>query len=112
MANTEKQKKPIRVVRVGGVKAAVWRSTANKDGKDVDVHRIRMQKSYKDRNTGEWVNTDWLYLSDLPKLVAAAEEVCRHFRVSTVDLENTHVPDTDMPEPEPEDDSTMDEQQW
>jgi len=108
MQDKEKQK-PIRVTRCGGLKAAVWLSTTNKDGKDVNVPRIRIQKSYKDRNTGEWVNTDWLYLDDLPKVVAVATEAYRHFRVFTRDLESGNASNGNSPTPEPEDDSTMEE---
>jgi len=110
MQDREKQK-PIRVARCGGVKAAVWLSTANKDGKDVDVPRIKIQKSYKDRNTGEWVNTDWLYLDDLPKLVEAAEEIYRHFRVSSEEPDKPKRADGDRTEYEQENDSTVEEQE-
>ena len=110
MENTSKTR-PIRVFRCGGARAAVWAGTVKKNGKDVDVRRIRIQKSYKDKDTGEWKNTDWLFLEDLPKIVAVAAEAYRYFRVSSEEPDNTHHTDSDEVEREPENDFTVEEQE-
>jgi hypothetical protein len=110
MQDREKQK-PIRIFRCGGARAAVWLGTVKKNGKDVDVRRIRIQKSYKDKNTGEWVNTEWLFLEDLPKIAAVAAEAYRYFRVYSEEPDNTHRTDSDGVEREPENDFTVEEQE-
>ena len=73
----EAKKKPIRVIRCRGLEAAVWRDTRNKDGRKIDVYSIKISKSYRDKNTGEWKNTDFLYLEDLPRLATLANETYR-----------------------------------
>jgi hypothetical protein len=108
MENTSKTR-PIKVFRCGGVKAAVWAGTVKKNGKDVNVRRIRIQKSYKDKNTGEWVNTEWLFLEDLPKIAAVAAEAYRYFRVFSEEPDNTQRTDSDGAEREPENDFTVEE---
>jgi len=79
----EAKKKPFRVIRCRGLEAAVWRDTRNKDGREIDVYSIKISKSYKDKNTGKWKNTDFLYLEDLPKVAALAKEVYRRFCLHT-----------------------------
>lgn len=59
MENTEK-KPPIKVFCGGPVKAAVWLRTMTRDGKQTQVHSISLRKSYRDRDTGEWKDTDRL----------------------------------------------------
>ncbi len=82
MENTRRQK-PLRVIRCGRLEAAVWRDTRNKDGREIDVYSIKISKSYKDKNTGNWKNTDWLYLEDLPRLATLANETYRQLCLHT-----------------------------
>ena len=82
MENTEK-KPPIKVFRCGPVKAAVWLKTLTRDGQKIQVHSVSLQKSYRDKDSGEWKNTDRLYLDDLPRAAMVLTEAWRHYGVST-----------------------------
>jgi len=90
----EAKKKPIRVIRCRGLEAAVWRDTRNKDGREIDVYSIKISKSYKDKNTGEWKNTDFLYLEDLPRLATLANETYALTKIGTPASMKTPTPTT------------------
>ena len=64
-------KKPIKVFRTGGVKAALWANTIERDGKDVLVHSVQIDRTYKQGE--EFKRTNSFNIQDLPKvqLVAA-----------------------------------------
>ena len=62
---------PIKVIRVGGISASVWKDDVEKDGATVVRHSVRIQKRFRQDN-GEWKNTDYFFPEDLPKLQLVA----------------------------------------
>ena len=96
MENT-KNNAPIKVFRSGSVKAAVWLGTVTRDNKDIQVHSVKISKSYKNKETGKWENTQHLFLSDLPRAAMLMEEVWRHYGISTYEPETQSYEIADEP---------------
>ena len=61
MANAQ----PVKKFRVGSVTAAVWKNDGN--------YSVTLQKSFKDRESEEWRNTDTLFHSDVVCAMKALE---------------------------------------
>ena len=72
---TTDAKKPIKEFRVrGGIKAAIWQNEVVLDGRPVLQHSVKIQRSYKDKTSGDWKTTDYFRPQDLPCLVLAAQK--------------------------------------
>ena len=67
MPNSEPQQ-PVKEFRVGGFSAAIWRNETNKDGRTIVQHSVRARKRFRDRATGEWRESDYLFAEDIPRL--------------------------------------------
>lgn len=66
--------RPVREFRAGGVRAAIWRNE-QRGGEEPRVsHSIRIEKSYRDPRTQNWIQTDCFFASDLPKLRLVVEK--------------------------------------
>ena len=72
---------PIKTFSCGAVKAAIWLNCLEKDGTLVEVHSIRINKSYKDKGDDEWKTTGSLSAEDLPKVAVVAMEAYKFIRV-------------------------------
>jgi hypothetical protein len=59
------QDKPVAKYRVGNVSAAVWKSDAG--------YSVTLQKSFKDKETDEWRNTESLFHGDILNAMKALE---------------------------------------
>jgi len=86
MENTEK-KPPVKVFRSGSIKAAVWLRTVTRDGKDTQIHSVKISKSYRNKENGKWENTQHLFLSDLHRAAMLMVEVWRRYGVSIYEPE-------------------------
>lgn len=86
MENTEK-KPPSTVICSGPVKAAVWLRTVTRDGKDTQICSVKISKSYRNKESGRWENTQHFFLSDLPRVAMLLAEVWRRYEVSTYESE-------------------------
>ena len=76
--NQQQGNQPIKEFRVqGGIKAAIWRNEVQQNGRTVVQYSIKVQRSYKDKTTGEWKTTDYFRPQDLPRLILAAQEAFR-----------------------------------
>ena len=53
----EKTNKPIRTYKAGGVKASVFENKAEYNGKQTTMHRVAVDKTYKD-SSGNWQSTN------------------------------------------------------
>jgi hypothetical protein len=62
---------PDSKVRCGAVQATVW---SNKVGENV-IQSVTIQKSYKDKDSGEWKNTTSFKLSEIPHIITALQRV-------------------------------------
>jgi hypothetical protein len=76
--NQQQPTPPIKEFRArGGIKAAIWENKDKQDGRTFTRHSIKIQRSYKDKATGEWKTTDYFRPQDLPQLILAAQEAFR-----------------------------------
>ena len=62
MTNQPKQK-----FKAGGISATVWGNETIKGNEVVSYNTISIERTYKDKESGEWKNTNSLRVSDLPK---------------------------------------------
>jgi len=67
-------KQPIKEYKAGSVKAAVWKEEREESGRTVVRHSVRISKSYRDRQTGDWKETEYYFANDLPRLALVAQQ--------------------------------------
>jgi len=72
---------PIKTFSCGAVKAAIWLNCIEKNGTLVEIHSIRINKSYKDKTDDEWKRTDSFAAEDLPKVAVVANEAYKFIRM-------------------------------
>ena len=85
MEDTESNK-PEKICKCGPVQAAVWSDSRIIDDTLVEVHSIKISKSYKDGE--QWKYTNTFNIEDLPKISIAAMEIYRFFRIQISELDN------------------------
>lgn len=72
-------KNPIKVFSCGPVKAAIWSDSRIINDALVEVHSIKIDRSYKDGD--EWKHTNTFNTEDLPKVAMVATEAYKFLRV-------------------------------
>ena len=61
---------PEKKFRAGAISATVWRNVVKTpEGQDREVKSVTFQRSYKDKDTNEWKQSNSLRAMDLPKAV-------------------------------------------
>ena len=66
---------PAKIYRVGTTKAAIWHNQVKRDGKIVTQHSIKVQKSYQDSKTDNWVNMEInLFPSEIPVIILVLQK--------------------------------------
>ena len=72
--------KPIAQYRNGNLKSSIWQDKPAQDGHAATRHAILIQKSYKDAESGQWVNCQLrLFPAEAARLVSvlqAAYDAC------------------------------------
>jgi len=71
--------KPVKVFRCGAMQAAIWTNQRVMDDAVVEVHSVRISKSYKEGDT--WKRTTTFAAEDLPKVALVAAEVYKFLRL-------------------------------
>jgi len=79
----EARTKPVKVFRCGVVKAAIWTNQRVINNAVVEVHSIKIDKSYKEGD--EWKRTATFTAEDLPKVSIVAMESYKYLRVHVSD---------------------------
>ena len=79
---------PIKTFSCGAIKAAIWLNCLEKDGTLVEVHSIKIDKSYKDKESDEWKNTGSLSAEDLPKVAVVAMEAYKYIRMRSSEADS------------------------
>ena len=81
----EKQKsnQPAKTFMSNRVQAAIWLNSVETADGPIQSHAIRITKSFKDKQTGEWKRTDHLFADDLPNVAVVAMEAYKHLRLSS-----------------------------
>ena len=70
-------KKPTQVFKAGGVKASIWENTVKRNGQDVVVPSVQIDRTYKDAKD-EWQHTNSFGVRDLPKVQLVAAKAFEH----------------------------------
>jgi hypothetical protein len=69
---------PIKEYRVKAIKGAIWEDKRTEGDRTTVRHSVRVRKWYKDKQTGEWKETDYFFAEDLPALQLVAQK-CYEF---------------------------------
>jgi len=69
--------KPEIVFKIGAVRAAVFRNTIEKDGKQVPLPKVVLEVRYRDK-AGTWRGTNSLSLNDIPKAILALQQAFQY----------------------------------
>lgn len=77
---------PIKTFRCGAITAAVWLESKVIDQALVEMHSIKITKSYKDGE--EWKYTHSLSVEDLPKVALVANEAYKFIRLRVSDKDS------------------------
>lgn len=80
-------KNPIKVFSCGSVKAAIWVDSKVLNNAVVEVHSIRIDRSYKDGD--EWKYTTAFSTEDLPKVALLAMESYKFIRLRSPEQDRT-----------------------
>ena len=65
--------RPEKTFRQGSCSASVFVNGIRKNGKTIEMKKVSVQKSYKDKD-GTWKNTNSYGINDLPKLALVANK--------------------------------------
>jgi len=76
---------PEKTFRHGSCSASVFANTFKKNGKEIEVKRISVQKAFKDE-TG-WKTTNSYDINDLPKLILVASKAYDYLTYREKDFE-------------------------
>ncbi|RKY10690.1 MAG: hypothetical protein DRP56_00290 [Planctomycetota bacterium] len=79
------QDAPYKTLRAGKMSIALWQNEITQQGRTFTQHSARIQKRYRDKQTGEWKTTEYLYRQDLADLI-----VCAQKAFETVSLTETN----------------------
>jgi len=63
--------RPEKCFRAGKVSAAIWANRVEKDGWFYVRRSVRFQKRFRDSD-GNWVDSDYYFLQDLPNIALVA----------------------------------------
>jgi len=77
-------KKPVKVFKAGGVKAAIWENTIKHDGAQVIANSVQIDRTYKQGD--EYKHATSYNIQDLPKLELVARLAFEHLTLK--DQEN------------------------
>jgi len=72
---------PVKAFQCGRIKAAIWKGQKVINNAIVEVHTIKIDRSYKDGE--EWKHTNAFFDEDLPKVVVVANEAYKYLRMRT-----------------------------
>lgn len=64
---------PEKTFRQGACSASIFVNGINKNGKDIEIPKVALQRGYKDKD-GNWQTTNSYGINDLPKLIVAANK--------------------------------------
>ena len=92
--------KPVMDFRIGCVELAVWKKTMEHDGRSVVRYDAKLNRRYKDRESGEWKDTQYFDADDLMRIALLAQRAAQCLCIKERDLTPTVVPlldDSDIP---------------
>jgi len=66
--------RPVKEFRAGPVKIAIWQNDGEQNGQHVVRHSVRIGKRYFDRQQNAWLDSDYFFVNDLPRLRLLVEK--------------------------------------
>ncbi len=66
--------RPVKEFRAGPVKVAIWQNEAEQNGQPVIRHSVRIGKRYYDRQQNAWLDSEYFFVNDLPRLRMLVEK--------------------------------------
>ena len=88
---SQQTQSPVKEFKAGTVKAAIWKDEREDQGRTVVTHSVKIQKRFFDKTSGEWRNTDYFFVNDLPRLRLVAEKAFEYIALRESDS------DSDLP---------------
>ncbi len=83
----ENKNKPIANIKVGSVRAAIWKNQRqNENGNSFDSVKVVLDRTYKDR-TGNYSSTHSLDANDIPKAIFALMKTYEYLMEGREDIE-------------------------
>jgi len=79
---TQQDRSPIKEFRAASIKAAIWSEEHKEQGRSVVRHTVRIQKRYRDKDSGEWRTTEYFFPNDLPRLCLVAEKAFEYIALN------------------------------
>ena len=73
--------KPVKKFKCGGVSAAIFENTFEKDGQKFDTHSVQIQRTYKDKEDN-FQHTSSFRETDLPKVALVAQKAYEELTMS------------------------------
>jgi len=70
---TEQKNTPEKRFPIGNCSASVFVNKTVKDGTEIEIKSVTLQKCYKDKD-GQWQNSTSFGRNDLPKIILAAQK--------------------------------------
>jgi len=64
--------KPVKVFKMGAVRASIFNNIITKDGKEISLPKVVIEVRYRDKS-GQWKGTNSLSINDMPKAIAALQ---------------------------------------
>ena len=74
------ENKPVKVFKAGGVRAAIWANQIKRNGSDVTVHSVQIDRTFKQGE--EWKTTSSFPLNDLAKVQLVATKAFEFIAMS------------------------------
>lgn len=65
--------KPEKVVKVGAVRASIFRNILQRNGQAIPIPKVVIEVRYRDAS-GQWKGTNSLSLNELPKAIMALQK--------------------------------------
>lgn len=82
------KRSPDKSFSCGLVKAAIWADSRVINNTVVEVHSIIIDRSYKDKDDGEWKYTTTFAAEDLPKVAVVAMASYKWLRLRSFEPDN------------------------
>jgi hypothetical protein len=77
------KKLPEKTFRAGPISATLWKNQVlTKEGKQAEFMSVTFKRSYKDKETDEWKETNSLNVRDLPRAVVVLNKAYEHLVLS------------------------------
>ena len=85
--------RPEKNIRVGPVRAAIWKQTSQtRDGQPFESFKVVLERSYRDRN-GQWQNTNRYDPNDIPKAILAMQKAYEFIHGAASEEQNGAIPE-------------------